>query len=801
MIFLKTFVAVTVAGAILGSACMIISVFAQNVTTLYFTIGIGTGFGFGLIYLPAIVSVTTYFEKKRSLATGIAVCGSGFGTFIFAPIITKLLAEYGWRGAMLIIAGTVLECILFGLLFRPLENEDEKNLHRELQPKISLKSAEAKIDLHVSERDLHQLSTINGNGEIHRPHSVGHFSMPRGTKLLEPSKNMANGKHSEGSRLALSQPMLAQTERPYQRYGSQSLRRHGPLDKPDVFYQGSLMNIPSYRSRLDLKNREESAFLDRRHSSSISYRRRHVDNKSETIFCGLVPCSQDTKDTLKEMLDISLFKDWIFILFTLSNFLTSIGFNVPYVYIVPKAKSMGLTSDEASMLLSVIGIANTFGRIVLGYFSDKPWVNRLMVYNWCLTLCGIATTFSAFCPTFYTLVLYASVFGFTIGAYVGLTSVILVDLLGLEKLTNAFGLLLLFQGIASLIGPPMADDFAPGNYGLKDQVMVLKFVQETIECFGGDKNRVTIFGQSAGGGSVSLHLVSPLSRGLFQQAISQSGVALDLWAKPLNPLQVQITAALATFAGCQAQLANRADLLKCLREVDAQKLAETADKFKYFSIEPLTPYTLVTENKTAANPNPFLEKQPLSYLQDEEFLKVPWIVGNVQDEGILRVAQLVRQPETLKALNENFKTLITQLLALQVSVGENTTSLYDNMINFYLGGKSSIDVNDPKSVQGFIDLYTDRSFTYGTYQTAILQSQKGHTPIWMYNFDYRGQYSYGDQFAATTDDINFNWGVSHCDDLLYLFKSPALFPDLAKESDLKMSEALVTMWTNFAIHG
>jgi carboxylesterase type B len=57
------------------------------------------------------------------------------------------------------------------------------------------------------------------------------------------------------------------------------------------------------------------------------------------------------------------------------------------------------------------------------------------------------------------------------------------------------------------------DDFAPGNYGLKDQVMALKFVQETIECFGGDKNRVTIFGQSAGGGSVSLHLVSPLSRG------------------------------------------------------------------------------------------------------------------------------------------------------------------------------------------------------------------------------------------------------------------------------------------------
>ena len=67
-----------------------------------------------------------------------------------------------------------------------------------------------------------------------------------------------------------------------------------------------------------------------------------------------------------------------------------------------------------------------------------------------------ATAFSAFCDDYVSLIVYCTSFGFTIGAYVGLTSVILVDLLGLEKLTNAFGLLLLFQGIASLVGPPIA---------------------------------------------------------------------------------------------------------------------------------------------------------------------------------------------------------------------------------------------------------------------------------------------------------------------------------------------------------
>ncbi|CAG2054288.1 unnamed protein product [Timema podura] len=68
------------------------------------------GIGFGLIYLPAVVCVGYYFETKRSLATGIAVCGSGFGTFAFAPLATMLLENFGWRGANIILAGLILNC-------------------------------------------------------------------------------------------------------------------------------------------------------------------------------------------------------------------------------------------------------------------------------------------------------------------------------------------------------------------------------------------------------------------------------------------------------------------------------------------------------------------------------------------------------------------------------------------------------------------------------------------------------------------------------------------------------------------
>lgn len=60
----------------------------------------------------------------------------------------------------------------------------------------------------------------------------------------------------------------------------------------------------------------------------------NYDKEKNSRLCGIIPCSPETRDTLREMLDFSLLKDPIFILFTVSNFCTSIGFNIPYVYIV-----------------------------------------------------------------------------------------------------------------------------------------------------------------------------------------------------------------------------------------------------------------------------------------------------------------------------------------------------------------------------------------------------------------------------------------------------------------------------------
>ena len=76
----------TIVGAVVAAAGMAASAAANSISLLYVSIGLCAGLGFGLIYLPAIVSVSMYFEKRRAFATGIAVCGSGLGTFIMAPV-------------------------------------------------------------------------------------------------------------------------------------------------------------------------------------------------------------------------------------------------------------------------------------------------------------------------------------------------------------------------------------------------------------------------------------------------------------------------------------------------------------------------------------------------------------------------------------------------------------------------------------------------------------------------------------------------------------------------------------------
>lgn len=135
---------VTFAGGIIASAAFGLSYYANGVYYLYVVYGVIGGIGFSMIYIPSVLSVGYYFEKWRALATGISMCGSGVGTMVFAPINSKIIAAFEWRGALLVQSGIILLCSLLSLFFLPLKpvevsiEEDTEDVEK-MQPFIFTK--------------------------------------------------------------------------------------------------------------------------------------------------------------------------------------------------------------------------------------------------------------------------------------------------------------------------------------------------------------------------------------------------------------------------------------------------------------------------------------------------------------------------------------------------------------------------------------------------------------------------------------------------------------------------------------
>ncbi|XP_030832234.1 cholinesterase 1-like [Strongylocentrotus purpuratus] len=162
------------------------------------------------------------------------------------------------------------------------------------------------------------------------------------------------------------------------------------------------------------------------------------------------------------------------------------------------------------------------------------------------------------------------------------------------------------------------DDVAPGNMGMKDQIMALKWVQENIEAFGGDPGRVTIAGQSAGGASVSLHMLSPLSEGLFHRAIMQSGNAICPFA--WSPMDVCVEDAHEFAASLNCTTHSSRLMLKCLQEVNADVLLQEQRYGSGYFAKPVVD-------------GHFLPDNPIEMVKRHRFQNLPTLIGTNEDEG------------------------------------------------------------------------------------------------------------------------------------------------------------------------
>lgn len=115
----------------------------------------------------------------------------------------------------------------------------------------------------------------------------------------------------------------------------------------------------------------------------------------------------------------------------------------------------------------------------------------------------------------------------------------------------------------------------PGNLGLWDQRQALIWIKDNVERFGGDANRITLWGQSAGAASTSMHSISKHSRGLFQQIIVHSGTPYAKWSTNNNV--VEMSQNLAKTLNCPID--DSEALKTCMKDLDLEDIMEAASEF------------------------------------------------------------------------------------------------------------------------------------------------------------------------------------------------------------------------------
>ena len=281
------------------------------------------------------------------------------------------------------------------------------------------------------------------------------------------------------------------------------------------------------------------------------------------------------------------------------------------------------------------------------------------------------------------------------------------------------------------------DDIAPPNAGILDQRLALRWVQNNIMAFGGDPDRVTLFGESAGGVCVMAHMASPGSRGLFHQAIAMSGVWGEAPFLHKSKKPAEYTAMMAAGLGC-AEGTTSLETIKCLQQKHPKQILEEAGKFRAFEFlpEPFTP------SVDSYMDNPVLP-QPLHEVWEKESLPtVPLMIGGNKDDGVLLMLEFLKDETLYARVNENFSTELPAIVLgvdpAAAAEDEGETATAEVLRNSYLPGDGNFSASAFKEM---IRLFTDVHFL-APIDKAVRDLSTKEGNVFYYNYQHKGSFTF-----------------------------------------------------------
>ncbi|XP_067653916.1 acetylcholinesterase-like [Haliotis asinina] len=323
----------------------------------------------------------------------------------------------------------------------------------------------------------------------------------------------------------------------------------------------------------------------------------------------------------------------------------------------------------------------------------------------------------------------------------------------------------------SYLGP----DTIPGNMGLMDQRLALQWVKDNIANFGGDLTRVTIFGESAGGVSVGHHLVSPLSREVFDRAIMQSGTFSCRWGYTIPKTAKLKIKKFADHLECRSSITD-ADIYDCMKTADAQTMADIQ-------------LSLLDEGLTFVPvvDGHFLPDDPKSLLSSGSIKQTSVLHGFTEDETALFLAMMLPHmrnvttlPETLILSQSEYESLLSADFITGEKIEEPVRLFYESQ-------------RAPLKDTDYFDVMI-RMTTDSHYKCPHLEFDRLYTPdnpTYVYSFNHRLSISPYPQWI----------GAPHSYELDFVFGWVLEKSLGCTEEEMELSRTIMTYWTNFAKSG
>nr|XP_019531286.2 esterase B1-like isoform X2 [Aedes albopictus] len=332
------------------------------------------------------------------------------------------------------------------------------------------------------------------------------------------------------------------------------------------------------------------------------------------------------------------------------------------------------------------------------------------------------------------------------------------------------------------------EDGVPGNAGLKDQNLALKWVNDNIASFGGDPEAITLFGHSAGGCSVQFHLISETSKELFKRAIIMSGSIYGSWTLSSQRNWVKKLAKAVGWSGDGSEK----DALSYLRTVEPEDIINNQGKLvgpddaKDCIITPFGPTIEPYSTEGCMIP-----KDPMEMSREAWGNKIDIMIGGTSEEGLLLMQMIKHQPETLRnpqLFVENVPPHLNITPEQRMVFAAKMKALY------YPDSEPSIE-----NFEGYVDMMTDRAFWHSLHRTILARANSnsfGRTFVYRFCVDSESF----NHYRIMMIDPTYR-GTAHADELSYLFSNFTESVPTEDSFEYRALQTMVDVFSSFATKG